>query len=81
MQEFCINNQIESYNHLVQTHNGSQNGDEKAMLVKCLGDWKTAAGSDWSMVEFCYKDQHEAYERELSPLATQGMTPLGKTSA
>ncbi|TIM94398.1 MAG: hypothetical protein E5Y34_30920 [Mesorhizobium sp.] len=63
MQEFCINNQVESYNHLVQINNGNQNDDEKAMLGKCLGDWKTATGSDWSMVEFCYKDQHEAYER------------------
>lgn len=63
MQEFCINNQVKSYNHLVQIKNSGQNGEEKGMLVKCLDDWKTATGSDWTMVEFCYKNQHEAYER------------------
>jgi len=63
MQEFCINNQVTSYNHLVQIHSSNQNEAEKGMLIQCLGEWKTATGSDWSMVEFCYKNQHEAYER------------------
>lgn len=63
MQEFCINNQVTSYNHLVQIHNSDQNDEERDMLVKCLGEWETATGSDWAMVEFCYQNQHEAYER------------------
>lgn len=31
MQEFCINTQVESFNHLVQINNSNQNSDEKAI--------------------------------------------------
>ncbi|TPJ99496.1 hypothetical protein FJ872_30775 [Mesorhizobium sp. B2-5-9] len=63
MQEYCIDDQVTSYNHLVQIHKGDQNSEEQHMLLKCLDQWKNATGSDWVMAEFCYQQKHEVYKR------------------
>lgn len=63
MQEFCINQQLTSFNVLVRINNSGLNNEEKAILATCLGEWESANGSNWRMVKYCYEKQHEAYER------------------
>ncbi|MDX8443866.1 hypothetical protein [Mesorhizobium australafricanum] len=62
MQEFCIDNQSKSLSQVADIYHSNQDDQERAILAKCYKDWRTATGSNWVMVEFCYQQQHDAYK-------------------
>ena len=62
-QEYCIDRQVEALKNLEKIRNGQQNSEEKAILSLCLAEWGKEVGADWAMVEYCYNQQHEAYEK------------------
>ena len=67
MQEFCISQQVEAAQRMVpvvERYGGSDNDSPEARaLKKCANDWQKGDGFDFTMVEFCWKQQSEALER------------------
>ncbi|TPK65564.1 hypothetical protein FJ546_10285 [Mesorhizobium sp. B2-4-19] len=65
MQEYCISQQVEAINAVSKIYKSPLSFDEKGMMDKCLSEWSKPRGADWTMVEYCYNQQHERHLNEL----------------